>query len=192
MQIAVVSFKENIDVYDGLSELIVKHPNAKILLPVLSNNKFVKSALKAILESSSSFQLFFSEEGAIDEAVKADDITFCVDPNREIMRQVVPNDVLALVWDDSTEAHIALHALEDFGLETWNIADGLDVIEVDYSEETTDEIRDDMYNHLHDFIESLANYITSQVLDVLTEEIAERLKEDETTKDISPFEDDGL
>jgi hypothetical protein len=192
VQIAVVSFKENVDVYDGLSELIDKHPNAKILLPVLSNNKFVKSALKAILEKDSSFQLFFSEEGEVEEVVKAEDITFCVDPNREIMRQVSPNDVLALVWDDSTAAHVALHALEDFGLETWNIADGLDVIEVDYSDDTTDDLREEMHDHLHAFIESLANYVTSSVLDVLTDEIANRIKEDEASKEISPFEDDDL
>jgi hypothetical protein len=191
-QIAVLSFTDNADVYDGLSELIDKHPSAEVLLPVTSNNRFVKSALKAILEKDSSFQLFFSEDGAIEEVVKAEDITFCVDPNKEIMRHIAPNDVLALVWDESTEAHVALHALEDFGLETWNIADGLDVIEVEYSGDTTDDIREEMFDHMHAFVESLANYITSQVLDVLTEEIAERIREDETIKDIRPFEDDGL
>lgn len=191
-QIAVLSFTENADVYDGLSELIDKHPTAEVLIPVTSNNRFVKSALKAVLEKDSSFQLFFSEDGAIEEAVKAEDITFCIDPNREIMRHIAPNDVLALVWDESTEAHVALHALEDFGLETWNIADGLDVIEVEYNDDTTDDIREEMFDHMHAFVESLANYITSQVLDVLTEEIAQRIKEDESTKGIMPFEDDDL
>jgi hypothetical protein len=191
-QIAVLSFQENIDVYDGLLELIEKYPDAEVLLPVISNNKFVKSALKAILEKESSFQLFFSEDGAIEDAVKAEDITFCIDPNKEIMRQITPNDVLALVWDESTEAHVALHALEDFGLETWNISDGLDVIEVDYRGDTTDDIRDEMFDHMHNFIEAFANYVTSQVLDVLQEEITERIKQDESSKEISPFEEDDL
>lgn len=191
-QIAVLSFQENIDVYDGLLELIEKYPDAEVLLPVISNNKFVKSALKAILEKESSFQLFFSEDGAIEEAVKAEDITLCIDPNKEIMRQITPDDVLALVWDESTEAHIALHALEDFGLETWNISDGLDVIEVDYRDDTTDDIRDEMFDHMHNFIEAFANYVTSQVVDVLQEEITERIKQDESSKEISPFEEDDL
>jgi hypothetical protein len=49
-----------------------------------------------------------------------------------------------------------------------------------------------MFDHMHSFIEAFANYVTSQVLDVLQEEIVERIKQDESSKDISPFEEDGL
>jgi hypothetical protein len=107
------------------------------------------------------------------------------------MRQIEPNDLLAIVWDDSLEAHAVLHSLEDFGIEAWDITDGLDVLETDYDdEETSDELYAAMVTTLNLFAESLAAYVTSTVLDVLTVTIRERLEEEGNMRDISPFDDD--
>jgi hypothetical protein len=107
------------------------------------------------------------------------------------MRQVEPHDTLAMVWDDSLEAHAVLHSLEDYGLEMWDITDGLDIIEIDYDDDReTEELYDIMTTTLNLFAESLAAYVTSTVLDVLTDTIRERLAEEDDMKDISPFDDD--
>jgi len=192
-QLAVISFNTDVDVYDGLSRLLVKHPDATVLLPIIEYGVFAKSAVKAAFASGNRIHFFLSETAAIEEvAVVAEDITNCVDPNREIIRHIKTEDVLGIVWDESTEVHVALHALEDYGLETWNIADGLDVIEIDYSEEGPEDLLEGMMDSLRVFVENMTEYITMSVLDVLTETIAERLREDEDNKDVSPFEDDGL
>jgi hypothetical protein len=189
-RIAVISFDEDADVTEGLEQLLEKFDEAHIFLAVASNNNFVKSALKAMLSYDVSFTLYVSETEGI-EHIPHENITICSNPIKEVMRQIEPHDVLAMVWDDSLEAHAVLHSLEDFGLEMWDITDGLDVIEIDYSEEeTTNDLYDIMESTLTLFAESLAAYVTSAVLDVLTDTIRGRLAEEDDMRDISPFDDD--
>ena len=192
-QLAVLSFDADADVYEGLSKLLVKHPGVTVLLPRIEYGEFAKSAIKAVFESGHKLHFFLAESASIEDiAVVAEDITNCVDPNREIIRHIQTEDVLGIVWDESTEAHVALHALEDYGLETWNIFEGLDVIEIDYSEDEVEDIQEAMMDSLRVFVENMTEYITMSVLEVLTETIAERIREDEENKNISPFEDDDL
>jgi hypothetical protein len=192
-QLAVLSFNTEADVYEGLSKLLVKHPGVSVLLPIVEYGAFAKSAVKAVFESGHKLHFFLSESASIEDiAVVAEDITHCVDPNREIIRHVQTEDVLGIVWDESAEAHVALHALEDYGLETWNIYDGLEVIEIDYSEETVEDLQDAMMDSLKSFVESMTEYVTMSVLEVLTETIAQRLKEEDEGRDISPFRDEDL
>lgn len=192
-QIAVISFDTDADVYDGLSKLLIRHPDVTVLLPIIEYGVFAKSAVKAAFGSGNKIHFFLSETASVEEVpVVAEDITICLDPNREIIRHIKTEDVLGVVWDESMEVHTALHALEDYGLETWNIVDGLDVIEIDYSEDSQEDTRDAMMDGLRIFVENMVEYVTTSVLEVLTDTIAERLKEDENNKDVSPFEDDGL
>ena len=192
-QLAVLSFNTEADVYEGLSKLLVKHPGVSVLLPIVEYGAFAKSAVKAVFESGHKLHFFLSESASIEDiAVVAEDITHCVDPNREIIRHIQTEDVLGIVWDESAEAHVALHALEDYGLETWNIYDGLEVIEIDYSEETVEDLQDAMMDSLKSFVESMTEYVTMSVLEVLTETIAQRLKEEDEGRDISPFREEDL
>ena len=192
-QLAVLSFDSEADVYDGLSKLLDKHPDINVLLPIVDYGKFAKSAVKAVFESGHKVHFFLAESASIEEVVvMAEDITYCVDPNREIIRHIQTEDVLGIVWDESTEAHVALHALEDYGLETWNIYEGLEVIEMDYSEDTVEDLQEAMMDSLRSFIENMTEYVTMSVLDVLTETIAQRLKEEDEGRDISPFRDEDL
>ena len=190
-KIAIISFDDDIDVTRAVNELADKYPDAEFLVPVVEYGTFAKSALRAVFDTGT-YQLFFSEHASIDDyAVEADDITFCSNPIKEILRQLNTGDVLGIVWDESLEAHSVLHSLEDFALDMWDITDGLDPIEIDYSEESeTNELYDVMASTLNLFAESLAAYVTSAVLDVLTDTIRERLEEEETMRDISPFDDD--
>ena len=189
-RVAVISFDEDADVTDGLEQLLEKFDEVHVLLAVAGNNNFVKSALKAMLSYDVSFTLYVSETEGI-EHIPHENITICSNPIKEVMQHIEPQDILAMVWDDSLEAHAVLHSLEDFGLEMWDISDGLDVIEIDYNdEETTNDLYDIMESTLTLFAESLAAYVTSAVLDVLTETIRERLAEEGDMRDVSPFDDD--
>jgi hypothetical protein len=94
-----------------------------------------------------------------------------------------------MVWTDSIEAHLALHAVEDFAVETWNIEDGLDFIEVDEDEDDSDMLYQEMQEKLSEFIEAFSEYIMNGVLGVLTKAVQERLEEEEGTKEIRPFDD---
>lgn len=189
-RIAVISFDESADVTDGLELLFEKYDEPHVMLAVSSNNNFVRTALKAMLSYDVSFTLYVSETEGI-EHIPHENITICSNPVKEVIRQVQPHDVLAMVWDDSLESHAVLHSVEDYGLEMWDITDGLDAIEVDYDDDSnTDELYDIMTTTLNLFAESLAAYVTSAVLDVLTDTIRERLAEEDDMKDISPFDDD--
>jgi hypothetical protein len=189
-RVAVISFDESADVTEGLELLFDKYDEVHVMLAVSSNNNFVRTALKAILSYDASFTLYVSETEGI-EHIPHENIIICSNPVKEVMRQIQSNDVLAMVWDDSLEAHAVLHSLEDYGLEMWDITDGLDIIEIDYDDEdNTDDLYDIMTTTLNLFAESLAAYVTSAVLDVLTDTIKERLAEEGDMKDISPFDDD--
>lgn len=189
-RIAVISFDESADVTEGLELLFEKYDEPHVMLAVSSNNNFVRTALKAMLSYDVSFTLYVSETEGI-EHIPHENITICSNPIKEVIRQVQPHDVLAMVWDDSLESHAVLHSLEDYGLEMWDITEGLDVIEIDYDNDSnTDELYDIMTTTLDLFAESLAAYVTSAVLDVLTDTIRERLAEEDDMKDISPFDDD--
>lgn len=189
-RVAVISFDESVDVTEGLELLFDKYDEVHVMLAVSSNNNFVRTALKAILSYDASFTLYVSETEGI-EHIPHENIIICSNPVKEVMRQIQSNDVLAMVWDDSLEAHAVLHSLEDYGLEMWDITDGLDIIEIDYDDEdNTDDLYDIMTTTLNLFAESLAAYVTSAVLDVLTDTIRERLAEEGDMKDISPFDDD--
>lgn len=190
-RIIVLSFKDG-DVHEGLRRLIALNPDATVVLPITNLPTFTKTAMKAISESKAKYHLFFADNTEdIDKLIlKAEDITVCANPIREVLREVTSEDILAMVWDDSIEAHMALHAVEDFAIETWNIEDGLDVIEVDYDEDNeSDLLYQNMQEKLSDFIESFSEYIMNGVLDVITKAVQERLQEEEGKREIRPFDD---
>jgi hypothetical protein len=66
------------------------------------------------------------------------------------------------------------------------------VIEIDYSEDTVEDLQEAMMDSLRSFIENMTEYVTMSVLDVLTETIAQRLREEDEGRDVSPFRDEDL
>ena len=121
--------------------------------------------------------------------IEADDIVITDNPVKEIIRQITPDDVLGIVWDNSPQAHIVLASVEDFGIEVWDITNGLDKIEVDYSEESSDELYTAMMDSMSVFVEHMADYIMTTVLDVLAIEVAKHIEE--SAKEIDPFKDNN-
>jgi hypothetical protein len=121
--------------------------------------------------------------------LNADDIVITDNPVKEIVRQITTEDTLGIVWDDSPQAHFILHAIEDFGIEVWDITEGLDQIEVEFTE-SQEDVYKAMMDSMAIFVEHMADYIMTSVLDVLAETVAKRIEED--GKDILPFKDDDL
>ena len=153
------------------SELLKKHPNTTVFIPVTEDTTFVESVVKTVQANKSPYQIYFSAASEFTDSLtlEAMDIVVCGNPVREILREVTPDDILALVWDDSVEAHMTLHSVEDYGLEAWDISDGLDPIEVDHSD--SDDLYSEMQEKLHDFIEVFAAYMTASIMDSMAKTI---------------------
>jgi len=186
-RIIVVSYNDK-DISEGLTELLEEHPKTPILIPVTENQTFVKSAVMTAMVNGCPFQLYFSQADEFMDSlmVKAEDLTVCDNPIKEILREVTPEDIFAISWDNSVEAHMALHAVEDFGVETWDISDGLDQIEVGVSDST--ELFNEMQEALSVFIESFSAFIAAGVLETLTKTLDAVILEQLGTTKYNPFD----
>ena len=192
MNIAVISF-EDVCVDEGVTQLLEKYgKGVNVFIPVTGNeNHFAESVMGICKEHGVRTTCFIANASDIDHIlVGADDIVITDNPVKEMIRQITLNDVLGIVWDNSPMAHFVLSAVEDFGIETWDITEGLDQIEIDYSDEPVEIIRERMVESMNVFVEHLADYVMTSVLDILSEEVAKRIMEDE--KEIDTFKDKGL
>jgi hypothetical protein len=193
MNVAVISFQD-VCVDEGMLELINKYGKDKelrVLLPVTgSENHFAESIMEVCRDHSVKVTCFIVNAMDIDHILlNADDIVITDNPVKEIVRQITTEDTLGIVWDDSPQAHFILHAIEDFGIEVWDITEGLDQIEVEFTE-SQEDVYKAMMDSMAIFVEHMADYIMTSVLDVLAETVAKRIEED--GKDILPFKDDDL
>ena len=188
MNILVVSFKD-VDVSIGLDQLVKKYPNAKVCFPVTGDDRFFQSVVQVCQDNNSTVHCFLPEMGEDVQVFPMDknQVTVASDPIKEMLKNVTSEDVLALVWDDSIECHLALHSVEDYGLESWDITEGLDPIEIDYAEDDIQsEMFTDMMDSMQDFVEKMTLYVTANILESLNQVIGENL---DRLHDIDPFEE---
>jgi hypothetical protein len=192
-RLILLTFDPSADVYYPLVELLGKEDVSEVLIPVITRGVFTETAINAVKEQGADFKLYVDVETTIDGLEDdSEQITICSNPIKELLNLITPDDILAMAWDDSDEAHMVIHSLEDFGLEMWNIKGTLNAIEMDYTEDTTEELFESMQESLASFIETFSAYIASSVLDTLMDTITERLEQELDTKDINPFGDDDL
>jgi hypothetical protein len=192
MNIAVVSF-EDVCVDEGVTALLNKYgKEVNVFIPVTGNeNHFAESVISTCKEHGVKTTCFINNATDLDHIlVDADDIVITDNPVKEMIRQITVNDVLGIVWDNSPMSHFLLSAVEDFGIETWDITDGLDKIEIDYTDEPVEIIRERMIESMNIFVEHMADYVMTSVLEVLSDEVAKRILED--GKEIDPFKDKDL
>lgn len=189
-RIIILPFKDG-NVEDGLRRLIQLNPETLLLFPVMDLPEYKQSITKIIKDTQVKYHIFFtdSSEGIDDLLLHAEDITMCTNPLKEILREITSEDVLGVVWEDSIEAHLALHALEDLAIETWNVEDGLEAIQLDLDDSESDILYEEMQDALSTFIEAFATYITNGVLETLSKAVEERINEDLGKKDINPFDE---
>lgn len=189
----LLTFDSSADVYYPLVELLGKKDVSEVLIPVITRGIFTETAINAVREQGIDYKLYLNVDTTMDGLEEdADLITVCINPIKELLNLITPDDILAMAWDDSDEAHMTLHSLEDFGLEMWNVKGTLNPIEMDYTEDTTEELHEAMQESLASFIDVFSAYIASSVLDTLMDTITERLEQELGTKDINPFGDDTL
>ena len=189
-RIIVMPFKDG-DVNEGMRRLIQLNKDAIVVFPVMELPQFRTSITKVLEETGVKYHLFFTDGSEeIDNLVlKAHDITMCLNPLKELTREITADDVLAMVWEDSIEAHLVLHAVEDLAIETWNVDDGLEPVEVDFDDDDeSDMLYEEMQEAMSNFIEAFATYITNGILNTLSKAVEERLREDMGKKDINPFD----
>ena len=101
-RIIVMPFKDG-DVKDGMRRLIQLNKDAVVLFPVMDLPEFRESMTSVLEETGAKYHLFFTDgsEGIDGLVLKAHDITMCLNPLKEITREVTAEDVLAMVWEDS-------------------------------------------------------------------------------------------
>ena len=189
-RIIVMPFKDG-NVKEGMRRLIQLNKDAVVVFPVLDLPEFTVSITQLLEETGVKYHLFFTDgsEGIDNLILKAHDITMCINPLKELTREITADDVLAMVWEESIEAHLVLHAVEDLAIETWNVDDGLEPVEVDFSDDDeSDMLYEEMQEAMSNFIEAFATYITNGILNTLSKAVEERLREDMGKKDINPFD----
>jgi hypothetical protein len=192
-RISVVSFQD-INVSDGLEQLVMMYDDPFILFPITKNKIFVESVWDVIKKHGVEFHAYFSESSDFTETILSGSKNFTKvsSPIKEVVKMInIPEDVLAIAWDDSPEAHTVLHSVEDYGVETWSIIDGLDVIDVDSAPEDMDE--DEVLDLIEDtfmgLVELMAGYITTKVVTLLTQEVNAHIDNMEGRNDVDPFEE---
>ena len=190
----MVSF-EDVCVDEGITELINKYGQTnelRVFIPVTGNeNHFAESVMEICNQHNIQTTCFIANAEGIDHVImSAEDIVITDNPVKEMIRQITTNDVLGIVWDNSPMAHFILSAVEDFGIETWDISEGIDKIEIDYSEEPVEVIRERMIESMNVFVEHMADYVMTSVLDILADEVSKRILED--GKEINPFRENDL
>jgi hypothetical protein len=198
MNIAVISFKD-VDVTLGIQELIQTYGEDKpiFFLPLTkSYNLFTQSVIDTCRSNGVEVHCFFpNANGFEDLLTQADDIILTDNPVKEVLRQLTTNDSLGIVWDDSPQAHFALHSVEDLAIDVWDITDGLDPIELEpdaYEGMDSRDLHDAMHKHLGMFIDLMAAFVAETVMDSLSEAVAQHIIEAETKRDVSPFKDEDL
>ena len=192
-RISVVSFQD-IDVSDGLEQLVMMYDDPFILFPITKNRIFVESVWNVIKKHGVEFHAYFSESSDFTDTILSGSkhFTKVSSPIKEVIKMInIPEDVLAIAWDDSPEAHTVLHSVEDYGVETWSILDGLDVIDVESAPEDMDE--DEVLDLIEDtfmgLVELMAGYITTKVVTLLTQVVNAHIDNMEGRNDVDPFEE---
>lgn len=194
MKIGIFS-ELNEDVYAGVLELLKKHidKSPEVIFPVtIETRKFANSVIRACLEMKATMTAHFESAVGLDPLiVQVDDVCVSDDPTISAIHQLGQDDVVGIVWNDSEEDHLVLHAVEDLAIEVWDISSGLTPIEIDPSFNPMDPevLRNAMLDSFEKFVDILAAYIGTTVMESLGQAVSEHLVDQVFNKDITPFDD---
>lgn len=189
-RIAVIAFSDG-NVSEGIRRLAALNPGAHLLLPWSGLPQFSSSIKEVVKEEKLKYRLFTDGIPSNSDAFENDSlqVTLCKKPNLEILREITPEDTVAIVWDDSSDVLHVAQSLEDMAVDIWNVKDGLEMIQVDFDDDDdeSDLLYEEMQEAMSNFIEAFAVYITNGVLNTLSKAVEERLREDMGKKDIDPL-----
>ena len=175
MKIVVLSYSD-MDVTDGISDLIHTYPEAGILLPIEGFREVEASVIQ------------MAEVHEVETALVARDLNELppppvpgIDlpwlhtrlgvvtpfPHDEAVRSITHGDAVAIAWtvDDIEAVERDRAYLEDFAITLWDITDGLTQVQgplIDDHQEQ-DEAELELQEATEEFARKLANFITAQV-----------------------------
>jgi len=185
--IIIIGFKDE-DVSKGVSSLLEAYPDGNVVVPLHGADLPLESIVRTCLAYNRTMHFYLPETDEDTYSGVGDtQVTHASNPLKEVLRNVNPDDVLALLWDDSIESHMVLHSVEDYGLDVWNIADGLEPIEIDQSD--SDDLYAKMQDALTDFIDAFSLYLSESIMDAMGKTIDSIMLESQIDPDIDPFED---
>jgi hypothetical protein len=199
MKIAVFS-NENIDVSKAIDELITKYSeqSPEVLFPVKANQElFTQSVIRKCLENKVKTTLYCVSAVGLEQAImQVDGSVTCEEPLQEVLRQLSPGDAVGIVWTDSMTDHLILHTVEDLALDTWDITDGIDPIEMEdpYGDMDAEQLHEAMHKTVAVLVELMSAYVASTVMDSISQAVMERIRNDIFARDSKlefPFDDDG-
>jgi len=196
MKIAVFS-EDDLDVSLGIDQLLTKYSeqSPEVLFPVKTNYEyFSQSIIRKCLENQVKVTAFLSDATDVGHIIKqVDSFVVCEDPVNDLLRQLSTGDAVGIVWTDSLTDHLIIHTVEDLALDTWDITDGMDPIEMDENSflgMDPDDLHDGMHKALGVFVDMMSAFIASTVMESLGQAVVQHLNEQVDKKDISPFDDE--
>lgn len=199
MNLGVFSFKDK-DVSKGLKELLdlmEMEEEITVFMPLLKPlPKFFESVIKCVKESHNvKLKCFFVSAEGYDQYLKyADDLVVAENPVKEILRNLTPEDEIAVVWDDSPQSHFVLHSVEDLAIEAWDISDELKSLdsEMAATELDSEELHDELLATMGKFVDLMCAFVANAVMESLGQAVAEHImmsEEDLDKRDFNPFDD---
>lgn len=198
MKIALISFND-IDVTTGVTQLLDKYKGKvkSVIVPIVHDTeKFYGSIIKVCLEKDVKITYVFASAEGLDHILKnAEDLIVADNPVKEVIRQLGATDALGVVWDDSPQAHFAVHAVEDLAIDTWDVTSGVTKIEIDFDDDEDDylnmsseELREAVHDSITGFVDVMAAYIAGLVMDSLSQAVSDSI----TKRTIDPFDAEDL
>ena len=198
MKIAIFS-NENLDVSKAIDDLITKYSeqSPEVIFPVKAKQEiFSQSVMRKCLENKVDATIYCTSAIGLEQLIlQATSSVTCEEPIQEVLRQLSPGDAVGIVWTDSLTDHLILHTIEDLALDTWDITDGIDPIEMDdpYSGMDADQLHDAMHRTVDVLVDMMSAYIATTVMDSISQVVMEKIRNDVFTRDSKiefPFEDD--
>jgi hypothetical protein len=195
MKLAIISF-EDVDVTRGLNAILDHYADKspEVFFPVSPDEEdFSQSVLRVCIDRNVKVTAFFDNVFGVDHILnQASDTVITDDPVGELLRQLNTGDAIGIVWNDEIEEHHVVHSVEDLALDTWDITEGLDKIQIDddFNDLGSDELHDALMKHLGMFVDLLAAFVASTVMESLSQAVAEHLANEIGKKDIFPKRDD--
>lgn len=188
MRIAIFSEVDK-DAREGALQLLTKYASKspEVIFPVTADNVTFATSIANLCKQLGIPTTAYTEH----DFTLADENEDAVDAVTSTIYQLQKGDAVGIMWTDSEEDHFVLHSVEDLALDVWDITEGLAAIEThDIGGLNPDLLRDAMMETMEEFIDLLAAYVATSVMESLGKAVAEHIAETLDKKDISPFGDE--
>jgi hypothetical protein len=139
-RLIIIGTSDDVDVTHGLRTLFKQKEITEIVLPSADANETHDQVLMA--------------------AVDANIPVLTGSELEEILESSLPDDIIALAWDDSDECFETVLWATDHKREVWDISDGLNIVDME-----TEVLEERLEEVLQDFTETLAALVYKMVMD---------------------------